>query len=366
MQTENAPTPQDNIGVGETGGSAGTAAPALDTGGTNAFGGSGGSPKLSQSDAGLPPSSIDANVPSTKDASPTTTDAAVAAPIVPSACIGRFEYQAPYDLPAEATAPATAPDPTHYVPNTVHGYGATKPSLLWRSTNVFPGATGWLWVYVPDSLVKASAAPLLVMLDSAQLLNPGGSVRMWTVMSKLFETAELTRSVAVFVNSANAGLDIWQAPDKVQKLLSDEILPFVQSSFGVKLSTDRHFRAIGGVYKGAPVALTIALESNEYEKVIAIKASYEPAVVAVLKAKIEVTPARKLWVAMHAAAFPGDSGAKGKPGSPPFDYASADIIRQSLAAKNYPVLFTVGRDTGKDNVVSYGPVAPRVLRCLAW
>lgn len=145
-------------------------------------------------------------------------------------------------------------------------------------SKVFTGTVRRYWVYVPAGYKADGPAPnLLVFQDGQRATNPGGSLRVPTVLDNLIARGDIPPTLGVFVTPGNRSDHYpdtlgtgnpdhrWQEYDELDddysRMLLDELLPEVAKRW--RFTGDPGRRAIGGTSSGAIAAFTAAWRHPE-------------------------------------------------------------------------------------------------------
>lgn len=139
-------------------------------------------------------------------------------------------------------------------------------------SKVFDGTVRQYWIFVPEQYDGSEAASVLVFQDGHRATNPGGPVRIQTVMANLIAKGEMPVTIGIFITPGNTSEHYpdnlgWGNPnhraqeydalnDSYARFLIDEMLPEVGKRY--KLTDDPEERAIGGTSSGAICAFTVA------------------------------------------------------------------------------------------------------------
>jgi enterochelin esterase family protein len=70
-------------------------------------------------------------------------------------------------------------------------------------SKVFPGTVRRYWVYVPAGYQASNPPNLLVFQDGQRALNPGGPLRINTVLDNLIADGSIPQTIGVFVTPGN-------------------------------------------------------------------------------------------------------------------------------------------------------------------
>jgi enterochelin esterase family protein len=170
-----------------------------------------------------------------------------------------------------------------YLPCPEAGEAAAAPAGCithypdWRSEHSYPETSRELWVYQPSTGLSGDAVPgVIVFQDGAGYLDPAGPVRATAVLESMIGAGELPPTVAVFVNPGRpigpAGaespmslaaqrqrsIEYDSCNDTYVRFLENEVLPFVESEIGTRLTSDPARRLIGGISSGGICAFNAA------------------------------------------------------------------------------------------------------------
>ena len=148
--------------------------------------------------------------------------------------------------------------------------GEVRESLGWDGSKVFPGTVRDVWIYTPAQLDPAMTPPLMVFQDGQFYLDPNGPVRTTAVLDSLIHAGDLAPTVAVFVMPGRRpGMTDQEATrqrsheyDSVTgdyaRFLTTELLPFIESTVGVRFTQDPAERLICGISSGGICAFNAA------------------------------------------------------------------------------------------------------------
>lgn len=143
---------------------------------------------------------------------------------------------------------------------------------------IFADTVRRYWIFVPAQYQPSKPASLLVFQDGQRATNPGGSLRVPTVMANLIARGDLPVTIGLFVtpghkaeqypedlgmsNPDHRREEYDALNDNYARLLIDELIPIVAEQYN--LSDDPEQRAIGGTSSGAIAAFTAAWERPDY------------------------------------------------------------------------------------------------------
>lgn len=137
------------------------------------------------------------------------------------------------------------------------------------ATEVFPGVTHDVWVYVPAQYDPDAAADLMVFNDGATYLKPDGYYRAVNVLDNLIYRGEIPVMIAAFVDPGKAadGTSVRQEQydpinDRYSRVIVDELLPRLYADYNISRDPDRH--GIAGWSSGAIAAFTVAWQRPDH------------------------------------------------------------------------------------------------------
>lgn len=132
------------------------------------------------------------------------------------------------------------------------------------ASTIYPGTWREYWVYIPPQLDRSKPAPVMVFQDGLQYNAP-------VVFDNLIHAKEIPPLVGVFVMHGRVRASSPDALDRMNRsyeydsvtgdyarFLLEEMLPHVERTHGVVLSTDPNDRAIAGNSSGAIAAFAAA------------------------------------------------------------------------------------------------------------
>lgn len=154
-----------------------------------------------------------------------------------------------------------------------------------NDSKVFPGTTRGCWLYIPAQYDGSKPAALMVFQDGHEYRSDKGSQRVPVVFDNLIAQGEMPVTIALFINPGHRGTNAPPAAGwgnrsnrsfeydslggDYARFLVDELIPHVKERFGVKITDDPEFRAIGGMSSGAICAFTVAWERpDQFRKVL--------------------------------------------------------------------------------------------------
>lgn len=136
-------------------------------------------------------------------------------------------------------------------------------------SEVFPGTTREIQVYVPAQYDPASPAALMVFQDGKGYTNRNGAWRVPTVFDNLIHQGAMPVTIGVFVTPGvvpsehddamdrfNRSLEYDAVSDRYARFLIDEVLPLVRQRYSI--TDDPNLRAIAGSSSGAIAAFGVA------------------------------------------------------------------------------------------------------------
>lgn len=138
------------------------------------------------------------------------------------------------------------------------------------TNSLFPGTTRPYTLYLPAGLDRAQAAALMVFQDGKGRANEW---KVPVVFDNLIHRKELPPIIGVFVSPGvveaastnvlprfNRSFEYDSMGDRYVRFLAEEFLPWVETTHGVKFTTNAAGRAIAGASSGAIAAFTAAWE----------------------------------------------------------------------------------------------------------
>jgi len=91
-------------------------------------------------------------------------------------------------------------------------HGLVSSHKDWDQSQVYPGTTRDIAVYIPHGFDRAKPADLIVFNDGAGYLDPEGPVRAARVLDSLHAADEIAPTVAVFVNAGRLRDGVHEGP----------------------------------------------------------------------------------------------------------------------------------------------------------
>ena len=140
-----------------------------------------------------------------------------------------------------------------------------------RDSRIYPGTERDYWVYLPAGLDAAKPAPLMVFQDGKGYCNDNRGARAHIVFDNLIHQGALPPLVGLFINPGvvpaandqalprfNRSFEYDAVTDRYARFLIDEMIPFVESTHGIKISNDPNDRGICGASSGGICAFVVA------------------------------------------------------------------------------------------------------------
>lgn len=172
-------------------------------------------------------------------------------------------------VPSQETSPAWTPHPDAVVRDGVP-QGRVEELPPWES-QIFPGTTRKLSLYVPAQYRPETPAALMIFQDGERFRDVGGRWRVPVVFDNLIASGEMPPTIAVFIDpghdkalelknnrASNRSFEYDSPGDRYVRFLLEEILPEVRKKYVI--SDDPNLLAIGGSSSGAICAFTAAWE----------------------------------------------------------------------------------------------------------
>ena len=140
-----------------------------------------------------------------------------------------------------------------------------------RDSRIFPGTERDYWVYVPAQLAADKPTPIMVFQDGKGYCNDKGGARAHIVFDNLIHEGAMPPTIGLFINPGvvpaandqtlprfNRSFEYDDVSDRYVRFLTEEMIPFVESTHRVQISKDPNDRAICGASSGAICALVAA------------------------------------------------------------------------------------------------------------
>ncbi|MFT4074490.1 MAG: alpha/beta hydrolase-fold protein [Asticcacaulis sp.] len=193
-------------------------------------------------------------------------------------------------LPAWAEEPRTPGDYPLSADSQIQtvAHGKLVGPLEFHS-QIFASTVRRYWIYVPAGYNAATPPNLLVFQDGQRALNPGGPLRINTVLDNLIARGDIPPTLGVFVTPGNVSehypdnlgmnnpdhrAEEYDAvSDDYGRMVIEELLPEVAKSYA--FTNDPKKRVIGGTSSGAIAAFTVSWNHPEaFGNVISMIGSY--------------------------------------------------------------------------------------------
>ena len=145
----------------------------------------------------------------------------------------------------------------------------------WAQTDIFADTRRLLHIYVPQDVTNN--ASIMFFNDGTYYLSRKGPGRVTHVLDRLINNGEIRPTIAVFINpgvpvspvrvkpiesygdiEAQRSLEYDQLTADYGDFLFHEVLPFVESETGIKISPDPNRRTVCGISSGGIAAFTAA------------------------------------------------------------------------------------------------------------
>ncbi|MFM7166157.1 MAG: alpha/beta hydrolase-fold protein [Planctomycetaceae bacterium] len=170
---------------------------------------------------------------------------------------------------SQETKPEWTPHPDAVVRDGVP-QGRVEELPAWES-QIFPGTTRRISLYVPAQYRPETPAALMVFQDGERFRDVRGRWRVPVVFDNLIASGEMSPTIAVFIDpghdkttelknnrASNRSFEYDSLGDRYVRFLLEEILPEVRKKYAV--SDDPNLLAIGGSSSGAICAFNAAWE----------------------------------------------------------------------------------------------------------
>ena len=149
--------------------------------------------------------------------------------------------------------------------------GDVKSYKDWDESRIFPGTLRDVRVYTPAGFDRAAPARLIVFQDGNFYLPRQGAVRAVQVLDSLHASGHIAPTAAVFVDpgrppasergaaaSAQRSIEYDSVTRDYGRFLIEELLPFVERSEGLSLTSEPAHRTVCGISSGGIAAFTAA------------------------------------------------------------------------------------------------------------
>ena len=141
----------------------------------------------------------------------------------------------------------------------------------YRDSRIYPGTVRDYWVYLPAQLAADKPAPLMVFQDGQAYCNDDWGARAHMVFDNLIHEGAMPPTIGLFINPGvlpaaseqalprfNRSFEYDDVSDRYARFLIEEMIPFVESRHGVKISSDPNDRGICGASSGGVCAFVVA------------------------------------------------------------------------------------------------------------
>ncbi len=159
-------------------------------------------------------------------------------------------------------------------PEAVRHEGVPRGKLVqgsFHESQIYPGTQRNYWLYLPQQLAPDKPAPLMVFQDGKSYCNEDGGPRAHVVFDNLIHDGSMPPAIALFVDPGvvpavneqalpryNRSFEYDDVSDRYARFLIDELIPYVESTHHVKISSDPNDRGICGVSSGGICAFVAA------------------------------------------------------------------------------------------------------------
>lgn len=146
-------------------------------------------------------------------------------------------------------------------------------------SKVFPGTHRDCWVYIPAQYDQSKPAALMVFQDGSAYIGTNGQMRVPIVFDNLIAKGDMPVAIGLFINpgvrgegargGSNRSFEYDSLGDAYARFLIDELIPYAENKFQLKLNADPRKRAICGMSSGGICAFTVAWERpSQFGKVL--------------------------------------------------------------------------------------------------
>lgn len=191
------------------------------------------------------------------------------------------------------TTTAVAQNNYEFSPDSLPQVDVPKGRLIEASytspeNSIYPGTVRSYWVYIPSQYDGSQPAALMVFNDGGGYASENGHTRAPVVFDNLIHKGVIPVTIGVFLNPGtvpparphaiarrNRSYEYDTMSDVYAKFLIEQFLPFVESTHGVRFSTDPDMRGAVGLSTGGIAAFTLAWERpDSFHKVISYIGTY--------------------------------------------------------------------------------------------
>ncbi len=169
--------------------------------------------------------------------------------------------------------------PYMYGPDSSRQTGVPQGALMsftWAESTIYPGTTRKVTVYVPKQYDGSTPAALMVFQDGSSYVS-NNNFKTPTVLDNLIAKKQVPIIIGVFIDSggANRSVEYDTLSDRYVRFVLGEILPQVQTRYGLTISDDPEQRAAVGLSSGGICAFTMAWQRpDQFRRVMTHSGSF--------------------------------------------------------------------------------------------
>ncbi len=144
--------------------------------------------------------------------------------------------------------------------------GAVRSFRDWDRARVYPETKRDLWIYTPAGFDPKGVAPAaMVFNDGGAYVDRAGPVRAAAVFDTMIAAGEMPSTIGIFVMPGKRegvghqrSFEYDSVTDTYGRFLIEDVIPFVESEIGCRLSADPKRRTVCGISSGGICAFTAA------------------------------------------------------------------------------------------------------------
>ncbi|TWT81188.1 Gluconolactonase precursor [Planctomycetes bacterium CA13] len=142
---------------------------------------------------------------------------------------------------------------------------------VFRESRIYPGTERDYWVYIPQQLTRGEPSALMVFQDGKGYCNDNWGSRAHIVFDNLIHEKAMPPTIGLFINPGvvpaanenslprfNRSFEYDDVSDRYARFLIEEMIPHVEATHDVKISSDPNDRGICGASSGAICAFAAA------------------------------------------------------------------------------------------------------------
>ena len=187
--------------------------------------------------------------------------------------------------------PALAADDYQFGPDSQPQAGVPQGRIeqaTYESEEIYAGTSRKVWVYIPKQYDGVHPAAVMVFQDGGNYVKKDGQVRVPVVFDNLIAKEDMPVTIGIFVDPGvrpakrpgdepqkNRSFEYDTLSDQYARFIIEEILPWTQNTYDLKLTDNPDCRAIAGISSGGIAAFTVAWERPDaFRKVVSHVGSF--------------------------------------------------------------------------------------------